>query len=234
MARDLSVLIPVTINDAKGLPISNSKPALTFLCGEIWSACTALTPAVTPVIVAEGSLRPIFLCGDSHCLSPAWSVVYIGGSSSDSSSSGSVSNVNDSSSSSGSDNSSSNANDVSNINDNSDSNGDSNCCDSSKSEADKILRGSPRLLVPHLVTGLKQWHLRPEGRFYPKYNFQQTIGSIPSGAEVSTFYILIVLCGSIIWLFLLSPHSRFISTSPHPHYLTHSLFLLRSSLSLVR
>jgi len=51
---------------------------------------------------AAASSPPLFVCGDSHSLSPGWQPV-----------------------------------------------GD-------------------RFLVPKLVTGLKHWHLRPEGDFYPK------------------------------------------------------------------
>ena len=40
------------------------------------------------------------------------------------------------------------------------------------------------LLIPKLVTGVKQWHLRPESNFYPKANFLNAIKSIPTGAEV--------------------------------------------------
>ena len=97
--------------------------------------------SLNPQIILEASQRPIYICGDSHCLSPAWSVIY--------------------------------------------------------QECDKKVEASvtegvtgvkikvPRLLVPRLVTGIKQWHLRPQGVFYPKTGFQHTIEKTPSGADVS-------------------------------------------------
>ncbi len=45
------------------------------------------------------------------------------------------------------------------------------------------LRGSPRLLQPLLVTGLKVWHLRPGSRFYPREQFWATVGLLPRGAQ---------------------------------------------------
>jgi tetratricopeptide (TPR) repeat protein len=39
-------------------------------------------------------------------------------------------------------------------------------------------------LSPKLVTGLKHWHLRPEGDFYPKIHFERVVKSIPDGAKV--------------------------------------------------
>ena len=44
-----------------------------------------------------------------------------------------------------------------------------------------------RLMVPKLVTGLKQWHLRNTKEphfFYPKANFNSVVASIPDGADV--------------------------------------------------
>lgn len=49
----------------------------------------------------------------------------------------------------------------------------------------------PRPVLPRLVTGVKQWHLRKDGHFYPKAQFQCAVDSIPSGAEV------VVLMGEI-------------------------------------
>ena len=40
------------------------------------------------------------------------------------------------------------------------------------------------LLIPKLVTGVKQWHLRDNSNFYPKANFLNAIKSVPKGAEV--------------------------------------------------
>ncbi|KNC53266.1 uncharacterized protein AMSG_08756 [Thecamonas trahens ATCC 50062] len=50
------------------------------------------------------------------------------------------------------------------------------------------LNGTPHLLVPRLVTGLKIWHLREESRFYPKANFWRVIDTIPDGATVLTMF----------------------------------------------
>jgi hypothetical protein len=36
-------------------------------------------------------------------------------------------------------------------------------------------QGRQHLIRPLLVTGLKAWHLRPESRFYPKYNFYNIV-----------------------------------------------------------
>ena len=44
--------------------------------------------------------------------------------------------------------------------------------------------GSPRLLKPELVTGLKHFHLRDETDFYPKRNFYRVVDAIPDGADV--------------------------------------------------
>lgn len=65
---------------------------------------------------------PLYVLGDSHCLSAAWNVVTVA--------------------------------------------------------------GQQRLLVPKLVTGVKQWHLRAESDFYPKANFFSAVDSIPDGADV--------------------------------------------------
>lgn len=40
------------------------------------------------------------------------------------------------------------------------------------------------LLVPHLVTGCKMWHLRPEGEFFPKHNWRRAAEQVPDGARV--------------------------------------------------
>ena len=60
--------------------------------------------------------------------------------------------------------------------------GDSHCLSSAWSEL--TVAGKKRLVVPKLVTGVKQWHLRKEGDFYPKANFSCAIDSIPNGSEV--------------------------------------------------
>ena len=88
---------------------------------------------VNPGLLADAAGRPIYVCGDSHCMSPAWSVVYARAGS------------------------------------------------NTPGSRQEFL---PRLLVPRLVTGVKQWHLRPDGTFYPKANFMHAVKSIPDGADV--------------------------------------------------
>jgi tetratricopeptide (TPR) repeat protein len=46
------------------------------------------------------------------------------------------------------------------------------------------VKGIQRMLIPKLVTGLKQWHLRKQSDFYPKAHFWNTIKTIPDRAEV--------------------------------------------------
>lgn len=38
--------------------------------------------------------------------------------------------------------------------------------------------------MPQLITGCKIWHLRDEGYFYPKRNFENAMKSLPKGAQV--------------------------------------------------
>ena len=45
-------------------------------------------------------------------------------------------------------------------------------------------KGSEHLLVPKLVTGCKVWHLRDASDFFPKYNFDSALKSIPDGSPV--------------------------------------------------
>jgi hypothetical protein len=116
--------------------LSESKAVV--LCGDFRSTKLSLDPK----ILLEASKNPIYICGDSHCLSLAWSVIY-------------------------------------------------QDCDkksvsvSSAPEGEKGVGKTPRLFVPRLVTGIKQWHLRPQGVFYPKTGFQHTIENTPAGADVS-------------------------------------------------
>ena len=111
------------------------------LCGDFRSTKLSLSPQ----ILIEASRRPIYICGDSHCLSLAWSVIY-------------------------------------------------QKCDEkivssdTENEGEKGIGGLiPRLFVPRLVTGIKQWHLRQQGVFYPKSGFHHTIENTPSAADVSYF-----------------------------------------------
>jgi len=85
------------------------------------------TPALSAdnsgrVLFETAAGRPIYFCGDSHCVPPAWSILQV--------------------------------------------------------------HGTPRLICPRLATGVKQWHMRKESRFYPKTHFYNMIHSIPDGAEV--------------------------------------------------
>ena len=43
---------------------------------------------------------------------------------------------------------------------------------------------SKRVLLPKLVTGVKQWHLRKESDFYTKEIFRRAMVSVPDGSEV--------------------------------------------------
>jgi len=43
--------------------------------------------------------------------------------------------------------------------------------------------GVPTVTINRLVTGLKIWHLRDEGRFFPKRNFEAVVKTIPEGAD---------------------------------------------------
>eukprot|EP00029_Vermamoeba_vermiformis_P011686 TRINITY_DN649_c0_g1_i3.p1 TRINITY_DN649_c0_g1~~TRINITY_DN649_c0_g1_i3.p1 ORF type:complete len:900 (+),score=214.98 TRINITY_DN649_c0_g1_i3:369-2702(+) len=45
-------------------------------------------------------------------------------------------------------------------------------------------KGQQHLIRPLLVTGLKAWHLRPESKFYPKYNFYNVVPQAPRGSNV--------------------------------------------------
>ena len=46
------------------------------------------------------------------------------------------------------------------------------------------VRGQCRVLVPRLVTGLKIWHMREAGIFYPKHSFLTTCANLPDAAQV--------------------------------------------------
>jgi hypothetical protein len=172
------------------------------LCGDFRSTKLSLDPK----ILLEASKNPIYICGDSHCLSLAWSVIY-------------------------------------------------QDCDkksvsvSSAPEVEKgVNRQTPRLFVPRLVTGIKQWHLRPQGVFYPKTGFQHTIDNTPTGADVSNnemnflfllnlicCYNLNVLCAIGIFFFFLIVQYDIDSFAPgNFSYLEstyHSSLMFRLSIS---
>ena len=127
----------------------NSKSCLGLVCNDTWSTKLSIDEA----LIAEASAKPIYVIGDSHCLSPAWSILHVEGSF--------VGKVK--------------PNDT----------GLSPVIESSTGTTLGKKKGTPRLLLPRLVTGVKQWHLRPKGNFYTKFNFNQTARAIPSNAEVS-------------------------------------------------
>ena len=59
------------------------------------------------------------------------------------------------------------------------------CCVSTGAWNVVHLRGEARVLVPRLVTGLKIWHMRQAGIFYPKHSFLTTMANLPDGAQVT-------------------------------------------------
>ena len=119
------------------------------VCDNSWS----LKLSIDATVIAQASTSPIYIVGDSHCLSPAWSILHIEDSLAD--------------------------------------HGTPYTekfemgIDTVTSEGSRKKR-TPRLLIPRLVTGVKQWHLRPKGDFYTKANFHQTVSAIPSEAEVTS------------------------------------------------
>ena len=127
----------------------NNKSCLGLVCNDTWSMKLSIDKA----LIEEASARPIYIVGDSHCLSPAWSILHIEGSFHGE-----------------------NRPDDTRLNP---------VFDSSTDITSEKKKGTPRLLLPRLVTGVKQWHLRPKGNFYTKTNFHQTVRAIPSNAEVS-------------------------------------------------
>lgn len=127
----------------------NNKSCLGLVCNDTWSMKLSIDKA----LIQEASARPIYIVGDSHCLSPAWSILHIEGSFHGE-----------------------NRPDDTRLNP---------VFDSSTDITSEKKKGTPRLLLPRLVTGVKQWHLRPKGNFYTKTNFHQTVRAIPSNAEVS-------------------------------------------------
>ena len=46
------------------------------------------------------------------------------------------------------------------------------------------LESSGQLMRPYLVTGCKMWHLRPEGEFFPKHNFERQMDAVPNESNV--------------------------------------------------
>ena len=60
--------------------------------------------------------------------------------------------------------------------------GDSHVLSSAFSVIDSA--SQPRILIPKLVTGVKQWHLRKDSMFYTKETFKRNLASIPDGSEV--------------------------------------------------
>jgi hypothetical protein len=102
-----------------------------------WSASDS-SPMFHPIL-PKAQQNPIYICGDSHCLSLGWNIIECSTSATASSTP------------------------------------DAAVCDPSY-----------HLLIPKLVTGVKQWHLRNESSFYPKQNFYNAMNeSIPSRSEVA-------------------------------------------------
>ncbi len=62
--------------------------------------------------------------------------------------------------------------------------GDSHCLPLAWQTVD----GGRTVLQPHLVTGCKMWHLRPEGEFFPKHNWQRALDEVPD--ESSVMFVL--------------------------------------------
>lgn len=123
------------------------------LSDDFWSEKLSISPKQ----VREASKRPIYIVGDSHCMSLAWSIICL----------------------------------------------DERCHEKGSNEVGAGAAigaevGHLRLLVPRLVTGLKQWHLRNEGTFYPKANFHSTIEGIPSGSDVSHPPLMLILRSLLI------------------------------------
>jgi hypothetical protein len=75
-----------------------------------------------PPLLWDAAARPIYILGDSHCVTASWSILTV--------------------------------------------------------------QGRPRLVIPRLSTGVKQWHLRAESTFYPKFHFRQMVSLIPRDSEV--------------------------------------------------
>jgi tetratricopeptide (TPR) repeat protein len=90
-----------------------------------------------PPLFREAAARPIYILGDSHCVTPSWSILTV--------------------------------------------------------------QGRPRLLIPRLSTGVKQWHLRAESTFYPKFHFRQMVALIPRDSEVKQRAHLNGLLHSLWW-----------------------------------
>ncbi|CAE7449251.1 Aste57867_8367, partial [Symbiodinium microadriaticum] len=103
--------------------IRNEHAYYMCICQVLSAMQDPLTPLrYSPFSTAIMDAKPLYVVGDSHSLSSAWTVISFG--------------------------------------------------------------GENRIIVPKLVTGLKQYHLRSESDFYTKESFNKTIASIPAGAEV--------------------------------------------------
>lgn len=60
------------------------------------------------------------------------------------------------------------------------------------------LRGQAYVLVPCLVTGLKIWHMRRAGIFYPKHSFLTTMANLPDSTQVLNMGSF--NCSMLCWL----------------------------------
>lgn len=107
-----------------------------------------------PSVVQQALSNPLYVIGDSHSLSPAWSIIRTppsGTTSSTTAASGKAAN---------------------------------STAKKDKTTGDLI----PRLVVPKLATGAKQWHLRKQSKFYPKANFINVVNTIPDGSDVVVIF----------------------------------------------
>lgn len=105
--------------------VRNEHAYYMCICQVMWTLQNQHSPlSFSPFNSSQEATKPLYVVGDSHCLSCAWSLLNVA--------------------------------------------------------------GEMRVLVPKLVTGVKQWHLRQKSDFYTKESFQKTIASIPEGSEVCT------------------------------------------------
>ena len=166
---------------------------VTPVAGSLFEKSFSVKLSLDGRIIARAAEKPIYVCGDSHCLSPAWSVLYLDDTAPPRSpiEFDRIGHTNET-------NHKHTKNDKTHKNDKRDESGKSvrSVGDDGSEESEKAEKGSegfrrregtPRLLVPKLVTGVKQWHLRPQGDFYPKASFQQSVSSIPREADVRNF-----------------------------------------------
>lgn len=54
------------------------------------------------------------------------------------------------------------------------------------------VKDTSRIIHPMLVTGLKIWHLRPNSKFYPKFNFKNVIKTSKKIKETNFFFKILI------------------------------------------